>query len=244
LLKTKTAGTKDDTAHEEKPMKITALVGSPRGMKGATGRLMEIVLEGARKQGAAVEVFTIKGQEVKPCRACDVCHKEGTCPQTDSFAAIKESMDRADGIVLACPNYIFHVTAQLKAFLDRCGGTLHLQAFEGKYGAAVVTAGGGDEEPIADYIQHFLAITGATPVGSIWATMGRIRDGNFPQDIREKAFALGEKLVQAWKGKEKNPRYEEVTRRFNERMRSLMLYRREEWPYEYNYWKKHRGLKD
>lgn len=225
-------------------MKITALVGSPRGMNGATGRLTEIVLEGARKQGASVEVFTIKGQEIKPCRACDVCHKEGTCPQKDSFAAIRESMERSDGIVLASPNYIFHVTAQLKAFLDRCGCVLHLQAFEGKYGAAVVTSGGGDEEPIADYIQHFLAITGAVPVGSVWATMGRIRDDNFPPEIREKAFALGEKLVLALKDKKRNPRYEETTRTFRERMRSLMLYRKEEWPYEYNYWKKNRGLKD
>lgn len=225
-------------------MKITALVGSPRGMKGATGRLMEIVLEGARNQGASVDVFAIKGQEVKPCRACDICHKEGVCPQKDSFAAIKESMDKADGIVLASPNYIFHVTAQLKVFLDRCGSTLHLQEFEGKYGAAVVTSGGGDEEPIADYIQHFLAISGAVPVGAIWATMGQITDYDFPPEIRKKAFALGEKLVTAFKNKETNPRYAEVTRTFNERMRSLMLYRREEWPYEYDYWKKQRDLKD
>jgi hypothetical protein len=30
---------------------------------------------------------------------------------------------------------------------------------------------------------------------------------------------------------------------FKDRMRSLMIYRKEEWPYEYAYWKKYRGLK-
>jgi multimeric flavodoxin WrbA len=224
-------------------MKITAIIGSPRGMKGATGRLMEIVIEGAERQGASAEIFTIKGQEVKPCRACDICHREGLCPQKDSFGAIKESIDKADGIILASPNYIFHVSAQLKAFLDRSASVVHLQGFEGKYGAAVVTSGGGDEAPIADYMQHFLAITGAVPVGAVWATMARIQKYDFPPELREKAAALGGRLVQAWKAGEKNPAYAEATRTFHERMRYLMQYRKEEWPYEYEYWKKHRGLK-
>ena len=225
-------------------MKITALIGSPRGMKGATGRLLEMVLEGAKKQGASPEIFTLKGQEIKPCRACDICHKDGLCPQKDAFRTIKESIDQADGIILASPNYIFQVSAQMKAFLDRCGSVIHLQEFEGKYGAAVVTSGGGDEEPIADYLNHFLAVSGAVPVGAVWATMGQIRDYDFPPEIRKQAFSLGERLVLAWKNKEKNPRYAEVTRSFNERMHSLMLYRKVEWPYEYEYWKKHRDLKD
>ncbi len=225
-------------------MKITAIIGSPRGTKGATGRLAQIVIEGAARQGADTEIFTIKGHEIKPCRACDICHRDGICPQKDSFGAIRESIDKADGIILASPNYIFHVSAQLKAFFDRCAGVLHLQEFGGKYGAAVVTSGGGDEAPIADYMQHFLAITGAVPVGAVWATMGQIRDYDFPSEIVERAWALGERLVQAWKNKEKNSAYAEVTRTFHERMRSLMQYRREEWPYEYEYWKTHRGLKD
>lgn len=225
-------------------MKITAVIGSPRGTKGATGRLAQIVIDGARRHGADAEIFTIKGHEIKPCRACDVCHRDGFCPQKDSFRMIRESIDKADGIILASPNYIFHVTAQMKTFFDRCAGVLHLQGFEGKYGAAVVTSGGGDEAPIADYMQHFLAITGAVPVGAVWATMGQIRDYDFPPEIAERACALGERLVQAWKNKEKNPAYAEVTRTFHERMRSLMRYRREEWPYEYEYWKTHRGLKE
>ncbi len=224
-------------------MKIIAIVGSPRGVKGATGALMKIVLQGAESLGATTEIFAIKGQEIKPCRACNTCHKEGVCPQKDSFRTIKESIDHAHGLVLGSPNYIFHVSAQLKAFLDRCCGMVHCQGFEGKYGVAVVTSGGGDEAPIADYMQHFLAITGAIPVGAVWARMGQIQGYNFPSEIREKAFSLGERLVKAWMAKEEIPGYKEVTQDFRERMRSLMLWRKKEWPYEYEYWKAHRGLK-
>jgi multimeric flavodoxin WrbA len=224
-------------------MKIVAIVGSPRGAKGATGALAGIVLQGAESLGATTEIVTIKGQEVKPCKACDACHKVGSCPQKDSFRTIKGSVDAADGLILASPNYISHVSAQLKAFIDRCCGVVHCQGFEGKYGAAVVTSGGGDEEPIAGYMNHFLAVTGAIPVGSVWATMGQIQGYDFPAEIREKAFALGKRLVKAWSAKEITPEYREITLRSGERMRSLMVWRKQEWPYEYEHWKTRRGLK-
>ena len=225
-------------------MKIVAIIGSPRGIKGNTGALLKLVLEGAERSGASTEVIAIKKQEVKPCLACDVCHMKGVCPQKDSYNTIKEKVMGADGLVLATPNYIFHVSAQLKCFIDRCCGVVHCLDFEGKYGASVVTSGGGDEEGIAGYMNHFMAITGITPVGSVWATMGQIEGQNFPENLKAQARALGEKLVTAWKNKETNPEYKETSAQFRERMKSLILWRKAEWPYEYEYWKKHKGLKE
>ena len=224
-------------------MKIVGIVGSPRGTRGNTAALLKIVLTGAESQGADTEMIAIRGLEVKPCKACNSCHKKGVCPQKDGFNAIKEKVLAADALVLASPNYIFHVSAQMKAFLDRCASLIHCLALEGKYGAAVVTSGGGDEEPIADYLNHFLATAGAVPVGSVWATMGKIYGNDFPEDIREKAFALGKELMAWWKAKKTNPEFEGESSRFRERMRSLMLRRKHEWPYEYAYWQKRRGLK-
>jgi multimeric flavodoxin WrbA len=130
----------------------------------------------------------------------------------------------------------------MKAFFDRCCGVVHLQGFEGKYGAAVVTSGGGDEAPIAEYMNQFLAVTGAVPVGAVWATMGEVQGYEFPEETRKKAFALGERLVKAWSAKESSTEYGETTVRFGQRMRSLMLWRKQDWPYEYEYWKSRRGL--
>lgn len=223
-------------------MKIVTILGTPRGERGSTAALLKIVLDGARSKGAETETISIKGSEIKPCRACNTCHVKGVCPQKDGFNAVKDKVLAANAIILATPNYIFHVSAQLKAFLDRCCGPLHCRAFEGKYGASVVTSGGGEEEPIAKYLEQFMARAGIYPVGSVWATMGGINGTDFPKELREKAFALGEKLVTAWKDKQVPQEFVRESAEFKERMRRLMLWRKDLWPYEYEFWKTHHGL--
>ena len=223
-------------------MKIVAIVGSPHAAKGNTAKLTRIVLAGAEREGAEAETIYLPGNSVLPCLGCDYCHKKGQCLQKDSFEEIQQQVKKADGVVLGSPNYIFSVSAQMKAFMDRCGGMIHCLGFRGKYGASVVTSGGGDEEPIADYMNHFLMITGVQSVGSVWATMGSIYGDEFPDDITKGALDLGKRLVEAWKNSESFPEIQEKMTVFKERMRRLMIYRKEEWPYEYEYWKKHWGL--
>lgn len=223
-------------------MKIIGLVGSPHKSKGSTARLLQIVLEGARSEGAETEVMYLSGKNVLPCKACDTCHKKEGCPQKDEFERIKQKILEADGLILGSPNYIFSVSAQMKAFMDRCCGIIHCLGFEGKYGASVVTSGGGDEEPIADYMNHFLMITGIRPVGSVWATMGTIVGDTFPEEIRSRAFNLGKMVVQSFRNRVTSPEIEQKMEEFKDRMRALILYRKEEWPYEYQYWKERRGL--
>jgi multimeric flavodoxin WrbA len=219
-------------------MKIIGILGSPRKIKGNTGRLMLAVMKAAQKEGATFETVELPGGTVLPCKACDTCHKKGFCPQKDDFESIKAKIMASDGVVLASPNYIFSVSAQLKAFMDRCCGIIHRQAFEGKYGASVVTSGGGDEAPIADYMSHFMITTGIIPVGSVWATMGKIYGDEFPADILESASALGRKLVHDWQKRILPPDIKHRKDQFSERMRQLMMYRKDEWPFEYEYWKK------
>ena len=92
-------------------------------------------------------------------------------------------------------------------------------------------------------MNHFLITTGVTPVGSVWATMGTMVGEDFPKEILGQARELGKKLVRAWKDKAIFPEAEKIRKSFEERMRRLMLYRKEDWPYEYQFWKKRRGLK-
>ena len=223
-------------------MKIIAIVGSPHGAKGNTTKLTRMVLEGAERAGAQAETIYLPGNTVLPCLGCDYCHKKGHCAQKDSFEEIQHKVREADGVVLGSPNYIFSVSAQMKSFMDRCAGAIHCLSFHGKYGASVVTSGGGDEEPIAEYMNHFLMITGIQSVGSVWATMGMIFGDDFPPEIASRALGLGNRLVLSWKNKESFPEIQERMAAFRERMRRLIEYRKEEWPYEYEYWKKHRGL--
>jgi multimeric flavodoxin WrbA len=223
-------------------LKIISLVGSPHGLRGNTAGLLRVVLKGAEALGAQNETIVLKGDSVRPCRGCDTCHKKGRCVQKDDFESIKQKIHAADGLILASPNYIFSVSAQLKAFMDRCCGVIHCLAFEGKYGAAVVTSGGGDEAPVAEYMNHFLMTTGIMPVGAVWATMGTLTGDDFPRDIRERALSLGERLVNAWKNKERPADTAKAMDAFHDRMKTLIQYRKEAWPYEYDYWVKHHWL--
>jgi multimeric flavodoxin WrbA len=221
-------------------MNIISLLASPHGAKGNTAALLELVMEGARNEGAKTETIVLPGNTVQPCKACDVCHKMGTCAQKDDFKSIKKKIDGSDGLVLASPNYIWSVSAQMKAFMDRCCGVIHCMSFEGKYGASVVTSGGGGEEPIVKYMSEFLITTGITPVGSVWATMGAVSPPAFTEETKDEAARLGHKLVRSWKDKVMLPAIEEAKNQYKERFRLLVEYRKEQWPYEWEYWQKRR----
>lgn len=225
-------------------MNLVSLIGSHHGLNGNTAKLLGHVVQGAESLGANNESIELRGDSVLPCMGCDHCHRKGRCIQKDDFESIKEKIHSADGLILASPNYIFNVSAQLKAFMDRCCGIIHCLGFEGKYGVSVVTSGGGDEPPIADYMNHFLMTTGIIPVGSVWATMGMIGGDEFPSDIRKKAFDLGRELVTARQSQKKPAEIAESMETFRTRMETLMRYRKEEWPYEYEYWVEHRNLKE
>jgi multimeric flavodoxin WrbA len=222
----------------EETMKIIALVGSPRKSRSNTAALVDLVLEGAASEGTEHETIFLPGGTVAPCRACDLCHVTGSCSQKDEFGSIREKILAADAIVVATPNYIDHVSAQLKAFIDRCCGVVHLLGFAGRYGAAVVTSGGGPEEPIARYLEHFLVITGIIPVGSVFATMGG-QEKVFSDEVRTEAGELGRRLVRAVRQRESFPEAEKEQQAFRQRMGWLMENRKDVWLYEYDYWKKH-----
>ena len=217
-------------------MQIVCIVGSPHGPQGNTARLLREVLAGAAASGADSETVFLDRQNIRPCNGCDACHKIGRCVQKDDFEAVRAKIVAADALILASPNYLFSVSAQLKAFLDRCCGIVHLLDFRGKYGAAVVTSGGGGDEPIVDYLQRFLLMTGIHPVGGVHATMGALPDGEFTPGIKDQARELGERLVQCWRDQMRDPRVELEIRAFSQRMRELIMWKKEEWPHEFRAW--------
>jgi multimeric flavodoxin WrbA len=129
-------------------MKIIALVGSPHKAMGNTAKLTRFVMQGAEQEGAQTETIYLPGSTVLPCLGCDYCHKKGRCAQKDAFPEIQQKIQGADGLVLGSPNYIFSVSAQMKAFMDRCSSMVHCLGFYGKYGASVVTPAEGMKSPL------------------------------------------------------------------------------------------------
>lgn len=216
-------------------MKILAINGSPRGMNGTTGRLLEEVLAGAAEAGAEVEIVSLSQTPIKPCVACDACHKVGVCPIKDDYEAIKEKLLAADAFVLATPNYLLSITAQLKAFLDRCNGLIHLTALEEKYCALVETSGGGGDEEVLEYLQRIVNAFGAQSVGGIGSPGAGPREFPEQEALFEKARALGKKLCDSVREKRSFPEQDAFRQGFKERMSHLIGFMGECWPYEKEY---------
>lgn len=219
-------------------MKILAIIGSPRGMQGNTGRLLEEVLAGVEASGAETEILSLKTLDVQPCVACDVCHKTGICNINDDYEAIKDKLLACDGFILASPKYIFSVSAQMKALFDRCNGMIHCMALEGKYAAMVETSGGGEDEEVLTYMSRFIKTLGATSVGGIGSAIAGIR--TFPDEeiLYANAHVLGQKLCQSVSDKLVYPEQEGFREDFKLRMSGLVDMMKEYWTFERDYWQK------
>ncbi|MDD2540379.1 MAG: flavodoxin family protein [Desulfuromonadaceae bacterium] len=219
-------------------MKILAIIASPRGMHGNTGRLLDEVLAGVENSGAETEIISLKTLNVLPCVACDVCHKTGICNINDDFEVIKEKLLACDGFILASPNYIFSVTAQMKALFDRCNGLIHCMALEGKYAAMVETSGGGGDDEVLSYMSRFANTLGANSVGGIGSPIAGIRTFPDEENLYAKGRSLGLELCQSIKDKRVYAGQEGFRKEFKLRMSGLVDMMKEYWPFEREYWAK------
>jgi len=217
-------------------MKILAIIASPRGMKGNTGRLLEEVLVGVKETGAETEILSLSSLKVQPCVGCDHCHRTGTCTIKDDYEGIKAKLLACDGFILASPNYIFSVTAQMKAFFDRCNGLIHCMALEGKYAAVVETSGGGEDADVISYMERVVNTLGASSAGGIGSPMAGIR--TFPEEanLYGKARALGHELCDCIREKRHFPEQDQFLHAFRSRMSGLVEFMKEYWVFEREYW--------
>lgn len=217
-------------------MKLVAIIGSPRGMAGNTGILLEALLAGAREAGAEVQVFSLANMDVKPCVSCEHCHITGDCPISDDFDMISTAIAAADGVLLGSPNYIISVTAQMKAFLDRCSKQIHTQEWVGKYAAAVVTSGSSHTDVVAGYLSQALRVLGFTTVGSVGALGWQVAMPDQREPHLANAAALGHALVNAIHTQQTFPEQAEERAMLWDRMQHMVMRMQEHWPYEYAYW--------
>jgi multimeric flavodoxin WrbA len=85
---------------------------------------MEASLAAAKEAAPGVETQLVElaGKQVNGCLACGKCMKEVTCSQDDFMGELLPLLMQKDlgGLILASPVYLGCMTAQAKAFLDRC----------------------------------------------------------------------------------------------------------------------------
>jgi multimeric flavodoxin WrbA len=216
-------------------MKLSVIQASPHGMKGYTGRLLKPFLAAVKEAGAEVDLFSFDSLTVQPCRGCvEICHGKGTCHLQDDCEKIA-----ADGIVFAVPNYMFGVTAQLKALLDRLSFTLHCMRLYGKYATTLVTCGGSPPEDVENYLHKILPQFGLRLVDGINGVMLQFEDPDENAKIEQASADLGRRMVQAIQRKETRPEQEEAISQAFEINSFIVQSQKDRWPFAFDYWNTH-----
>jgi multimeric flavodoxin WrbA len=122
-------------------MKILGICCSPR-KQGNTETFLVEALEGAKAAGAEVELYSIVGKNINPCRGCRSCIKTGECAVKDDMQELYKKMLESDGIIYASPIYFYGMTAQAKMIIDRTFALNRPEtSLANKVGGVIVTAG-------------------------------------------------------------------------------------------------------
>ena len=193
-------------------MKILAINGTYQP-KGTTTRHTDRALEGAAAQGAKTEHVLLVEKEIQFCANCLTCYKDLTstiapCSIEDDVRGILESIQEADGVILASPVHCGFTTALMFAFLERAcfplatptGSMLGYPACpeprltdKPRAVATIVSAGGTPPElrQYCDLATPFLAEAGALlanglPMGDLYAAAyfsKEMRDEDWPRSF-------------------------------------------------------------
>lgn len=218
-------------------MKVVGISASPRGSRSQTLKLVDAVLKGVKSKGAEAELVDLCKLNIEFCSGCGTCHRKGRCVKRDDFKPLYEKLLTADGLVMGSPNYFMSVTAQMKALIDRLADVIHCQLFAGKYAANVATSGGiGQDRQVTDYLNKIMLNYGCFLTGSA-GTSVRLGPKAFAEAER-KAFLLGQKMVRDIGTKKIYKRQEKIHAANNKYFRDLVKMRRDDWPYEYEFWRR------
>ena len=100
-------------------MKVLGIMGSPR-IKSNTDILLDEALRGAENHGAQIEKIVVDKLRISPCKEYYGCEKDGNCVIRDDMDEMYPKLLGADIVIIASPMFFCAITAQLKAFIDRC----------------------------------------------------------------------------------------------------------------------------
>ncbi|MBE6993346.1 MAG: flavodoxin family protein [Ruminococcaceae bacterium] len=134
--------------------KIIVVDGSPRVGK-YTDQLTDAFAEGARSKGHEVIKFSLAKTPVAPCRHCMGCGKNGYCSQKDAMEALYPEIESCDMIVFASPIYFWHITAQMKSFIDRLYALYVMGRFPRKEMKLILVSGGQGDDMTNNAEQFF-----------------------------------------------------------------------------------------
>ena len=80
----------------------------------------------------AIDYIHIPQFKIKSCLGCFQCIKKGQCVIQDDTFTIVDRLQKADGIIIASPIFVYTVSGLLKNFFDRTILMIHRPVLVGK----------------------------------------------------------------------------------------------------------------
>ncbi|CAM3452075.1 NAD(P)H-dependent oxidoreductase [Nocardioides dubius] len=152
-------------------MRIGVVIGSGNGMDGATGTLVQSLLdEVATRTEIEVAVVHTDDLDLGPsCPGCLNCMTAGedACPRAAAAAGATALMDAADLMVFATPVHSFHVSASMKRFVDHYAYLIHRPRHHGRPAILISTAAGAGHDAALGYLGEAIRRWGFHTVGRL-----------------------------------------------------------------------------
>ncbi|MCP1661531.1 MAG: flavodoxin family protein [Methanocalculus sp. MSAO_Arc1] len=99
---------------------ILGVSGSPR-RGGNSDILLATILKGAGEAGAVTEAVHLRDYRFSSCTGCEACRTDGICTGLyDGMTLLYPKISSSQALVLVSPTHTYNITAEMKAFIDRC----------------------------------------------------------------------------------------------------------------------------
>jgi len=177
-------------------VKILGLSCSPR-KQGNTEILIGEALQGAQREGAEVELYSVAGKAIEPCDGCRACNETGECHIKDDMQNLYNKLLEADGIIFGTPIYFYSMAAQAKTIIDR---TIALnrpeRSLANKVGGVVVVGGSlGIIDAVKD-LYFYIVTRQMLPANFVAAYASGKGDVRKMEQGMKAAWELGRQMVQ------------------------------------------------
>ncbi|MCP3682857.1 MAG: NAD(P)H-dependent oxidoreductase [bacterium] len=146
-------------------MKILAICGSPH--KGNTYSVLKTIKE--KNPSIDFKILMLNELNLKQCKGCYTCvlNGEENCPLKDDRDMIIKEMLSADGVILASPTYVNHISSLMKNFIDRIGYFGHRPVFFDKFAMVMGICGGFGAKEVTKYLDGIFTSFGFNVVSSL-----------------------------------------------------------------------------
>ena len=140
-----------------RPVKIVALIGSPRNEDSWTYKNIRLIESKMNAiQPTEVEYVFVQKLKVPFCDGCLSCVRVGeqSCPEYELIGPVAAQMDAADGLILGAPVHTFNVTGLMKNFVEYFMYKRNRPSFFGKKAVVTTTASGGGHKIVLDFLEN------------------------------------------------------------------------------------------